>query len=90
MQRQTKYKENVVFVDLQALLQMVQSHDGSIRSVVEKGDALLSSVHYPSIRDKVTRLKRDYTELCNTAVVRTSYKLYDVQRGKRRQIYKSC
>ncbi len=49
---------------------MVQSHDGSIRSVVEKGDALLVSVHYPSIRDKMNRLQKDYTELCNTAMVR--------------------
>lgn len=49
---------------------MVQSHDGSIRSVVEKGDALLASVHYPSIRDKMNRLKKDYTELCDTAMVR--------------------
>lgn len=56
----------------QALLQMVQSHDGSIRSVVEKGDALLASVHYPSIREKMNRLKKDYTDLCNTAMVRTS------------------
>lgn len=50
---------------------MVQSHDGSIRSVVEKGDALLASVHYPSIRDKMNRLQRDYTELCKRAMVRT-------------------
>lgn len=50
---------------------MVQSHDGSIKSVVEKGDALLASVHYPSIRDKMNRLKKDYTELCNAALVRT-------------------
>ena len=49
---------------------MVQSHDGSIRSVVEKGDALLASVHYPSIRDKMNKLQRDYTELCRRAKVR--------------------
>lgn len=55
----------------QALLQMVQSHDGSVRSVVEKGDALLASVHYPSIRDKMNRLQRDYAELCKRAMVRT-------------------
>lgn len=54
----------------QALLQMVQSQDGSIRSVMEKGDALLSSVHYPSIRDKMHRIQKDYTALCNTAMVR--------------------
>lgn len=71
---------------LQALLQMVQSHDGSIRSVVEKGDALLASVHYPSVRDKMNRLQKDYTELCDTAMVRTSakitYILYMRQIGK--------
>lgn len=50
---------------------MVQSHDGSIRSVVEKGDALLASVHYPSIREKMNRMQRDYTELGHTATVRT-------------------
>lgn len=50
---------------------MVQSHDESIRSVVEKGDALLASVHYPTIRDKMNRMQRDYTELCHTATVRT-------------------
>ncbi len=39
---------------------------------MEKGDALLASVHYPSIRDKMNRLKKDYAGLCNTAMVRTS------------------
>lgn len=56
----------------QALLQMVQSHDGSIRSVMEKGDSLLASVHYPSIRDKMHRVQKDYTTLCNVAMVRSS------------------
>lgn len=55
----------------QALLQMVQSHDGSMKSVMEKGDALLASVHYPSVRDKMHRLQKDYTELCKAAMVRT-------------------
>lgn len=50
---------------------MVQSHDGAIKSVLEKGDALLSSVHYPSIRDKISKLQKDYTGLCNTALVRS-------------------
>lgn len=38
---------------------------------MEKGDALLASVHYPSIRDKMSRLQRDYSELCKLAMVRT-------------------
>lgn len=58
-----------VLFALQTLLQTVQSHDGSIRSVVEKGDALLASVHYPSVRDKMNRLQKDYTDLCNMAMV---------------------
>lgn len=62
---------HVLCLWLQALLQMVQSHDGAVRSVMEKGDALLASVHYPSIRDKMSRLQRDYSELCKTAMVRT-------------------
>lgn len=51
---------------------MVQSHDGAVRSVMERGDALLASVHYPSIRDKMSRLQRDYSELCKTATVSPS------------------
>ncbi|XP_049914520.1 nesprin-1 [Epinephelus moara] len=61
------YQRRALLAKHKALLQMVQSRDGSIRSVVEKGDALLASVHYPSIRDKMNRMQRDYTELCHTA-----------------------
>lgn len=50
---------------------MVQSHDGSFRSVVEKGDALLAAVDYPSIKEKMNRLQRDFCDLCKTAMVRT-------------------
>lgn len=49
---------------------MAQAHDGSIKSVIEKGDTLLASIHYPSIRDKTNRLKKHYTELCSIAMVR--------------------
>lgn len=68
----------------QALLQMVQSHDGSIKSVVEKGDTLLASVHYPPIRDKINRLKKDYAELCNSALVR--YNCHPNQSGPHKAI----
>ncbi|XP_037304616.2 nesprin-1 isoform X8 [Pungitius pungitius] len=61
------YQRRALLAKYKALLQMVQSHDESIRSVVEKGDALLASVHYPSIREKINRMQRDYTELCHTA-----------------------
>ncbi|XP_028460256.1 nesprin-1 isoform X2 [Perca flavescens] len=62
------YQRRALLAKYKALLQMVQSHDGSIRSVVEKGDALLASVHYPSIRDKINRMQKDYTEICRTAM----------------------
>lgn len=68
----------------QALLQMVQSHDESIRSVVEKGDALLASVHYPSIREKMNRMQRDYTELCHTATV-INMCSYDIRFDRQRE-----
>lgn len=57
-------------VCLQALSLMVQSHDGSIKSVIEKGDTLLASIHYSSVRDKTNRLKKHYSDLCNVAMVR--------------------
>ncbi|XP_028253699.1 nesprin-1 [Parambassis ranga] len=62
------YQRRAQLAKYKALLQMVQSHDGSIRSVLEKGDALLSSVNYSSIRDKMNRLQKDYTGLCTAAL----------------------
>ncbi|CAB1447010.1 unnamed protein product, partial [Pleuronectes platessa] len=64
---QAQWLRRAQLAKYKALLQMVQSHDGSVRSVAEKGDALLASVHYPSIRDKMNKLQRDYTELCRRA-----------------------
>ncbi|XP_068610253.1 nesprin-1 [Brachionichthys hirsutus] len=61
------YQRRALLSKHKALLQMVQSHDGSIRSVVEKGEALLASGHYPSIRDQMKRLIKDYTDLVYTA-----------------------
>ena len=37
--------------------------------MVEKGEALLASVHYPSVRDNMLRLQADYADLCGTAKV---------------------
>ncbi|MED6283585.1 hypothetical protein CHARACLAT_010424, partial [Characodon lateralis] len=62
------YQRRAQLAKYKALLQMVQSHDGSIRSVMEKGDALLASVHYPAIRDRMHRIQKDYTALCNAAM----------------------
>ncbi|CAL9692474.1 unnamed protein product [Knipowitschia caucasica] len=62
------YQRRAQLAKYKVLLQVVQSHDGSVRAVVEKGDALLASVHYPSVRDKMNRLHKDYCDLCNTAM----------------------
>ncbi|XP_061559702.1 nesprin-1 isoform X16 [Phycodurus eques] len=67
------YQRRGQFTKYKALLQMVQAHDSSIRSVVEKGDALLSSVHYPSVRDKMNRLQKDYTDVRNTATAHVAH-----------------
>ncbi|XP_057678025.1 nesprin-1 isoform X5 [Corythoichthys intestinalis] len=67
------YQRRVQLAKYKAVVQMVQSHDGSIRSVVEKGDALLASVHYPSIRDKMNRLQKDYTDLSNMATAHVAH-----------------
>ena len=56
---------------LQALLQTIQSHDGAVKSVLEKGEALLASVHFPSIRDNTNRLHNDYTTLYTITAVRS-------------------
>ena len=58
---------------LQALLLTIQSHDGAVKSVLEKGEALLASVHFPSIRDNTNRLHNDYTALSTITAVRSPH-----------------
>uniref|UniRef100_A0A8K9XYB1 Spectrin repeat containing nuclear envelope protein 1 n=1 Tax=Oncorhynchus mykiss TaxID=8022 RepID=A0A8K9XYB1_ONCMY len=59
------YQKRAQLAKYKALLQTVQSHDSAVRLVVEKGESLLLSVQYPSIRDNMNRLQTDYTELGN-------------------------
>lgn len=47
----------------------MQSHESAVRSVVEKGEALLDSVRDPAIRDNMSRLQTDYQDLCTAAKV---------------------
>uniref|UniRef100_A0A8C7M5B3 Spectrin repeat containing nuclear envelope protein 1 n=1 Tax=Oncorhynchus kisutch TaxID=8019 RepID=A0A8C7M5B3_ONCKI len=61
------YQKRAQLAKYKALLQTVQSHDSAVRLVVEKGESLLLSVQYPSIRDNMNRLQTDYTELGNAA-----------------------
>ncbi|CAL8394133.1 unnamed protein product, partial [Arctogadus glacialis] len=57
------YQRRAQLAKYKALLQTIQSHDGAVKSVLEKGEALLASVHFPSIRDNTNRLHNDYTTL---------------------------
>lgn len=47
----------------------MQSHESSVKSVIEKGEALLEIVHDPTIRENMTKLQNDYQDLCNKAKV---------------------
>lgn len=57
-------------VFLQTILQTVQSHEPAVRSVVEKGEALLEMVRDPTVSDNMAKLGSDYQELCSTARVK--------------------
>ena len=59
----------IVVVVVQTILQTVQSHDSALKSVLEKGEVLLDSVHDPSIRDNLRTLQEDYLLLCDAAQV---------------------
>uniref|UniRef100_A0A672NJW8 Nesprin-1-like n=1 Tax=Sinocyclocheilus grahami TaxID=75366 RepID=A0A672NJW8_SINGR len=41
----------------------------AVKSVIEKGDALLKTIRDPSISEDISKLKADYQELCNDAKV---------------------
>ena len=47
----------------------MQSHESAVRSVIEKGEALLDTVRDPTISDNMSRLQTDYKDICTTAKV---------------------
>lgn len=47
----------------------MQSHESTVNSVIEKGEALLEIVHDPTISENMTKLQNDYHDLCNKAKV---------------------
>ncbi|KAJ3587068.1 hypothetical protein NHX12_013458, partial [Muraenolepis orangiensis] len=53
--------------DAQQLLLRRQSHESMVRSVVEKGEALLDTVQDPTVPDNMKRLQADYQDLCSAA-----------------------
>lgn len=54
---------------LQTIQQTVQSHESAVKSVIEKGEALLDTVHDPTISDNMKNLQADYQDLCLAAKV---------------------
>ncbi|KAJ3583278.1 hypothetical protein NHX12_029524 [Muraenolepis orangiensis] len=46
-----------------------KSHESMVRSVVEKGEALLDTVQDPTVPDNMKRLQADYQDLCSAAKV---------------------
>lgn len=53
----------------QTIQQTVQSHESAVKSVIEKGEALLDTVNDPTISENMKRLQADYQDLCLAAKV---------------------
>lgn len=51
---------------------MVLSQEPSVKSVREKGEALLELVQDVALKDKIDTLQSDYQDLCQTAKVSQS------------------
>ncbi|KAK6304736.1 hypothetical protein J4Q44_G00253220 [Coregonus suidteri] len=61
------YQKKAQLAKYKTIQQTVQSHESAVRSVVEKGGALLDTVCDPTIRDNMNRLQTDYQDLCTAA-----------------------
>lgn len=59
------------FSSVQTIQQTVQSHESALKSVFEKGQALLDIVHDTTISDNIKKMQADYQELCSAAKVYT-------------------
>lgn len=54
---------------VQTIQQTVQSHESALKSVFEKGQALLDTVHDTTISDNMKKMQADYQDLCSAAKV---------------------
>ncbi|XP_049759928.1 nesprin-1 isoform X14 [Elephas maximus indicus] len=59
------YEKKAQLSKYKSLQQMVLSHEPSIKSVREKGEALLELVQDATLKDKVEKLQADYQDLCS-------------------------
>lgn len=58
---------------LKSLQQMVLSHEPSVNSVREKGEALLELVQDQTLKDKIQKLQSDFQDLCSMGKVRRGW-----------------
>ncbi|XP_032356678.1 nesprin-1 isoform X1 [Etheostoma spectabile] len=61
------YQKKAQLAKYKTILQTVQSHESAVKSVFEKGEALLNTVHDPIISDNMKKLQADYQDLCLAA-----------------------
>ncbi|KAM5166613.1 nesprin-1 isoform 3-T3 [Callospermophilus lateralis] len=59
------YEKKAQLSKYKSLQQMVLSHEPSVNSVREKGEALLELVHDVTLKDKIDKLQGDYQDLCS-------------------------
>lgn len=62
----------------QTIQQTVQSHESAVKSVTEKGEALLDTVNDPTISENMKRLQADYQDLCLAAKVFLTVSYLDI------------
>lgn len=55
--------------NFKSLQQVVLSHEPSVRSVREKGEALLELVQDITLKDEIDKLQSDYKDLCGAGKV---------------------
>ncbi|KAF1374585.1 hypothetical protein PFLUV_G00230620 [Perca fluviatilis] len=61
------YQKKAQLAKYKTIQQTVQSHESAVKSVFEKGEALLNTVHDPTISDNMKKLQADYQDLCLAA-----------------------
>lgn len=54
---------------MQTIQQATQSHESAIKSVIEKGEALLNTVNDSTIGENMKKLQADYQDICLAAKV---------------------
>ncbi|XP_029114386.1 nesprin-1 isoform X5 [Scleropages formosus] len=58
------YEKKAQLAKYKTIQQTVQSRESAVKSVSEKGEALLDTVQDPYVAEKMTKLQEDYQDLC--------------------------